>query len=153
LLVYFSENLVTAVPQSAQLTRVKTSPLARRVSLWLMALLLVSASATHFLRPGLFVPIVPPVVPWPLAAVHVSGAAECLLGIGLLIPRLSRLAALGVVLLLVAVFPANVYHWLGNVRVDGAVAPGWYHAVRLPLQVLLIAWAFWLSRRPPEPTA
>ena len=91
----------------------------------------------------------PPIVPWPWAAVYVSGAAELLLGVGLLIPRLSRVAALGVVLLLTAVFPANIYHWLGSVPVDGTVAPGWYHAVRIPLQGLLIAWAFWLSRAPP----
>src|SRR5450631_420936 len=143
--VYFFENLVTAVPQSVLLMPVKPSSLGRRVSLWLLALLLLSASVSHFLRPGLFVQIVPPVVPWPLAAVYVSGAAEFLLGIALLIPRLSRFAAQGVVLLLVAVFPANVYHWLGNVHVDGAGAPGWYHAVRLPLQGLLIVWAYWLS--------
>jgi uncharacterized membrane protein len=123
----------------------------RRVSPWLMALLLLCAGSAHFVRPFSFVQIVPPVVPWPWAAVYVSGAVELTLGIGLLVPRLSRLAALGVVLLLAAVFPANVYHWLGNVRVDGRVAPGWYHAVRLPLQGLLMAWAFWLSRRPSGP--
>ncbi len=125
----------------------------RRVSLWLMALLLLCAGTTHFARPRLFVQIVPPVVPWPWAVVYVSGGVELLLGIGLLVPRLSRVAALGVVLLLAAVFPANVYHWLGNVRVDGMVAPGWYHAIRLPLQGLLIAWAFWLSRPPARASA
>lgn len=106
----------------------------------------------HFLRPAFFVQIVPPAVPWPWAAVYVSGACELVLGVALLVPRLSRLAALGVVLLLVAVFPANVYHWLGHVAVDGTVAPGWYHAIRLPTQALLIAWAFWLFRRPQAET-
>jgi uncharacterized membrane protein len=113
-----------------------------------MALLLFSAGTMHFLRPGFFVQIVPPAVPWPWAAVYISGGCEVALGIALLVPRLSRLAALGVVLLLAAVFPANVYHWLGNVAVNGTVAPGWYHAIRLPTQALLMAWAFWLSRRP-----
>jgi len=111
-----------------------------------MALLLLSAGTAHFVRPGTFVQIVPPLVPWPWAAVYLSGGSELVLGIGLLIPRLSRLAASGIVLLLAAVFPANVYHWLGNVHVDGTVAPGWYHVVRLPMQALLIGWAFWLSR-------
>jgi uncharacterized membrane protein len=126
-------------------------PILRRLSYWLFALLLLTAAAAHFLRPEPFVLIVPPLVPWPLAAVYLSGAAEFVLGVALLIPRTSRLAALGVVFLLVAVFPANVYHWLGDVRVDGTAAPGWYHALRLPLQGLLIGWAYWLFRASPEP--
>jgi uncharacterized membrane protein len=125
----------------------------RYLGVGLMALLLLSSGTMHFLRPAMFVQIVPPVVPWPWAAVYVSGAAEVLLGIGLLVPRFSRLSALGVVLLLIAVFPANLYHWLGNVAVDGATMPGWYHLVRLPMQGLLIVWAFWLSRRPRPPQA
>jgi uncharacterized membrane protein len=113
-----------------------------------MALLLLAAGTTHFWRPGPFVQIVPPLVPWPLLAVYVSGTAELVLGFALLVPRLSRLAAMGAALLFVAVFPANVYHWLGNVPVDGRLAPGWYHLIRLPAQGLLIFWAIWLSRRP-----
>ena len=146
-----SENLVTAPLRSALLLSVKASQRLRRVSQWLLSLLLLSASVSHFWCPAPFVQIVPPMVPWPLTAVYVSGAAEFFLGIALLIPRVSRLAAMGVVLLLVAVFPANIYHWLGDVRVGGAAAPGWYHAVRLPLQGVLVAWAFWLSRRPQSP--
>jgi uncharacterized membrane protein len=117
-----------------------------------MAVLLLCAGIAHFLRPAMFVQIVPPVVPWPWAAVYASGAAELLLGVGLLVPGLSHRSALGVALLLVAVFPANVYHWLGDVQVGGSVLPSWYHPVRLPLQGLLIAWALWLSR-PPRPSA
>jgi uncharacterized membrane protein len=111
-----------------------------------MALLLLSAGTMHFLRPASFVQIVPPFVPFPLGAVYLSGAVEFLLGVCLLRPRLSRRAALATVLLLVAVFPANVYHWLADVHVDGSAAPGWYHLLRIPAQGLLIAWAFWLSR-------
>jgi uncharacterized membrane protein len=129
----------------------KGVPSFRRISHWLFALLLVTAAAAHFLRPEPFVLIVPPLVPWPLGAVYLSGAAEFALGAALLIPRTSRLAALGVVFLLLAVFPANVYHWLGDVRVNGTAAPGWYHAIRLPLQGLLIGWAYWLFRTSSEP--
>ena len=120
----------------------------RTIGLWLMALLLLVMGTIHFLRPSAFVEIVPPWVPWPWGAVYVSGAFELLLGCGLLIPRLSRLAALGVVALLVAVFPANVYHWLRDVRTAGTLLPSWYHVVRLPLQAVLVGWALWLSRPP-----
>ena len=131
---------------SALLVAVAGSSLVRPLALGLMVLLLFSAGTMHFLRPATFVQIVPPLVPFPLAAVYVSGAAELLLGIGLLLPRLSRRAALATVLLLVAVFPANLYHWLGDVHVDGSAAPRWYHLLRIPAQGLLIVWAFWLSR-------
>lgn len=128
------------------------SPL-RPVGLALMVLLLLSAGVMHFVRADLFVRIVPPAVPWPLAAVYVSGAAELLLGLGLLIPRVSGWAALGAAALFVAVFPANVYHWLADVQVGGGAASGWYHAFRLPAQGLLIAWALWLYRSAPRATA
>ena len=122
----------------------------RRVGAGVLALLLLSAGLTHFLNPSFFISIVPPFIPWPRLAVGLSGAAELVLGVSLLIPRISRLAAAGAALLFVAVFPANIYHWLGHVQAGGMVAPGWYHTVRLPLQPLLVAWAWWLSRAPAE---
>lgn len=136
---------------SALLKGLSAQSSLRRLSVGLMALLLLCAGTTHFSRSAMFVQIVPPAVPWPWAAVYLSGAAELLLGAGLLVPRLSRRSALGVALLFVAVFPANVYHWLADVHVGSSALSGWYHAVRLPLQGLLIAWAVWLSR-PPRPS-
>jgi uncharacterized membrane protein len=127
------------------------SPL-RAVALSLMVVLLLSAGVMHFLRPGPFVQIVPPAVPWPRLAVYLSGGAELLLAVALLLPRLSRLAALGTAALFIAVFPANLYHWLADVHVQGAAAaPGWYHALRIPAQALLVAWALWLWHRPRVP--
>jgi uncharacterized membrane protein len=131
---------------------VTASPLLRTLALALMALLLLWAGTMHFLRPASFAQIVPPFVPFPLAAVYLSGVVELVLAVGLLLPSLSRRAASATILLLVAVFPANVYHWLADVHVDGSAAPLWYHLLRVPAQGLLIAWAFWLSRpvRPPR---
>jgi uncharacterized membrane protein len=137
---------MTAGGPSVLLVVVTGSSRLRPLALGLMVLLLLCAGTMHFLRPASFVQIVPPLVPFPLAAVYFSGAAELLLGVGLLLPRFSRRAALATVLLLVAVFPANVYHWLADIHVDGSAAPPWYHLFRIPTQGLLIAWAFWLSR-------
>ena len=50
------------------------------------------------------------------------------------------------VALLVAVYPANLYHWLAGVQVDGMQVPGFYHPLRALIQLLLIAWAAWLAR-------
>ena len=114
---------------------------ARVVGLLAMASIYLGIGTLHFLRPEGFVQIVPPFVPWPLATVYVSGVAELALGIGLLVPRTRALAAWGVVALLIAVFPANLYHWWGDVAVGGQTAPPLYHALRLPMQAVLIAWA------------
>ena len=137
---------MTAGGELGSARAVGPSSCSRRTGLWLMAALFVSAGTMHFLFPQVFFPIVPPFVPWPLVAIYLSGAAEVLLGLGLLVPPLSRPAAAGLCLLLVAVFPANVYHWLRGLP----PAPTWYHPIRLPLQGVLIAWAFWLSRPPAQ---
>jgi uncharacterized membrane protein len=112
------------------------------------ALFLISGF-NHFLQPALFVQIMPPLLPYPLALVYLSGGFEILLGTMLLVPQFSRLAAWGLIALLIAVFPANIYM---------AVNPERYpdlHPIilwlRLPLQGLLIAWA-WAYTRPPRIT-
>ncbi len=116
----------------------------------------VIAGVLHFLVPELYVQIVPPQLPWPTGLVYLSGVAEIALGIGVMVPRTRRIAAWGLVALLLAVFPANVYMAMSGVVIQGAPGPiadpstlgRWG---RLPLQVVLIAWAWWYT--PPEPTA
>src|SRR5580704_210095 len=81
----------------------------RKIFLLLAAVFYSLAGVLHFLRPAMYMKIMPPYVPWHRAMVELSGAAEILGGIGLLIPRLRRAAALGLVALLIAVFPANIY--------------------------------------------
>jgi uncharacterized membrane protein len=97
---------MTAGGPSALLANVPASSRARQFAFGLMVLLLLSAGTMHFLHPSSFVQISPPFVPFSLGAVNLSGVVELLLGVGLLIPRLARGAALATVLLLVAVFPA-----------------------------------------------
>jgi uncharacterized membrane protein len=73
-----------------------------------LGIFLIAAGTMHFARPGPFVKIVPPYLPWPLTLVYLSGVAELLCGVGLLVPATTRWAAWGCVALFVAVFPANV---------------------------------------------
>ena len=125
----------------------------KRPLLYLMAPIYVVAGVLHFLKPKPFVSIVPEELPNPLGLVYLSGAAEILLGIGVLIPRTRELSAKGLVLLLAAVFPANV-----DMAVRGRGTKGlpdhpavdaalW---VRLPLQAVLMAWAWWYSTPMPD---
>lgn len=111
------------------------------------ALFFVTAGAMHFVAPADYRPFVPSYLPAPDALVAVSGAAEILGGIGLLVTRLRRTAGVWLIALLIAIFPANV-EMLQLYRARG-VSPLaelllW---LRLPLQGVLIWWAWRLSRR------
>lgn len=126
---------------------------AQSISAYVMAFFYFGAGVMHFVNPGFFEQIVPAALPWHLAIVYLSGVAEMLVGAGLVSRRTRRLAAWGVVALLVAVYPANLYHWLANVQIDGAAMPAVYHPIRALVQLLLIAWAVWLARSTPKPAA
>lgn len=111
----------------------------------LLALLMLFAGVYHFRKPQTFASIVPAYLPYPLALVYISGVFEILGGIGLLVPLTSRWAAWGLVALFIAVFPANVNMAIHNIPINGESYPigSW---VRLPLQGLLILWAWWYTK-------
>lgn len=117
----------------------------RHFSLVLIAAIFIAAGALHFVRPALYARIVPPFLPFSMALVYVSGEAEILGGIGVLIPSLRTWAGIGLIALLIAVFPANLYMALVPERAGLGVAPVWLW-LRLPLQIVLIAWVWWTTR-------
>ena len=117
----------------------------RDLSSILLASVFIGTGLLHFLKPRMFEAIVPPSLPWPRALVLVSGAAEILGGLGLLIPAVRPWAGWGLVALLVAVFPANLYMAQESERFR-RLAPRWLLLARLPLQLVLIAWVLWASR-------
>ena len=109
------------------------------ISLWVMAILYILAGINHFINPKFYLKIIPPFLPWHKALNWISGAAEIVLGIGLLIPVYTSISAWGIILLLIAVFPANIYHFMKGYRKKKMV---WILATRLPLQFLFIWWAY-----------
>jgi len=112
---------------------------------WLFAAIFVSAGTLHWLRPEFFVKVMPSYLPWHLQLVYISGIFEIVLGVMLLIPKCQVLAAWGLVALLIAVFPANVHMALN--ASDYPQFPAALIWLRLPLQGVLIAWAYWFTRR------
>ncbi|MFB8790584.1 MAG: DoxX family protein [Potamolinea sp.] len=112
-----------------------------------LAVCTIIVGITHFLRPEQYARIVPPPFP-PLVSVYVSGFFEILGGIGLLIPFVSVAAAWGLIALFIAVFPANIYMTLHNIKVEGIPHSQLLYWARLPFQAVLIAWAYWYTRRP-----
>ena len=113
----------------------------------LLALLFVAAGVWHFVRPAGYLRIMPPALPAPLLLVYLSGLAEVAGGLGLLLPATRRWAGWGLLALLLAVFPANVYMAL----IHGQLGiPGWVAWGRLPLQLPLLWWV-WRAAQPSAP--
>ena len=113
----------------------------RTVGLVLLALFFVAAGINHFVHPAFYVRIVPPWLPAHALLVQVSGIFEILGGIGVLLPATRRFSGIGLIALLVAVFPANLQMALHpELYADITGAPALY--IRLPLQLVLIAWVW-----------
>jgi uncharacterized membrane protein len=122
---------------------------AKRILLFVMAAFYCFAGFNHLLNPAFYVAIIPPGLPSPEWLNVASGLAEIVLGVYVLEPRTRVLAAWGIIALLIAVFPANVYVALHNVGLpDGAQGTGnaLLNWVRLPFQVLFAVWAWWYTR-------
>jgi len=111
----------------------------------IFALFFVVAGLNHFVSPEFYLKIMPPYLPWHYALVLISGVAEVVLGIGLLIPTFQRLAAWGLIALLIAVVPANLHMAMNPQLYPEIPVIGLW--LRLPVQGLLILWA-WTYTRP-----
>jgi uncharacterized membrane protein len=112
---------------------------------YLMALLYTAAGINHFLNPKGYIAIMPPWIPAPALMVFISGVVEVLLAILLAVPATQRIAAWGIICLLVAVFPANVQMMLNYA--DESHPHLWLAVLRLPLQLFLIWWAYQYTKR------
>ncbi len=82
---------------------------ASQVGLWFVSALFLTSGVSHFLLTRFFVAIMPPYLPWPHAAVYVSGAFEIIGAIGLLLPAYRRAAGIGLFVLTILVTPANIH--------------------------------------------
>jgi uncharacterized membrane protein len=115
---------------------------------WLLALFYFAAGVAHLRSPAGFLAITPDWVPFPEAVVALTGAAEILGAIGLLIPRKTLswarpAAGIGLALYALCVWPANFNHALNNIAVGGETLSWWYHGPRLVAQPLIIWLALW----------
>jgi uncharacterized membrane protein len=111
---------------------------------YLLGIFFIGAGVNHFVHTQFYMNIMPPYLPWPLSFVYVSGILEAGFGALVLIPRFTTLAAWGLILVMTGVFPANIHM---------ALHPDQYPNIRplvlwlrLPLQILFIAWPLWYAR-------
>ncbi|MEJ7861210.1 MAG: DoxX family membrane protein [Pyrinomonadaceae bacterium] len=110
---------------------------------WILAIVFVLAGIYHFVNPAIYLRIMPPYLPVHLLLIYLSGFFQIVLGVLLVVPKFTRRAAWGVVGLLIAVFPANIFIAM-NTELFPEINPIliW---LRLPLQFVMMAWAYWFT--------
>ncbi len=109
---------------------------------YLLVIFFVGGGINHFVNPDFYIRIMPPYLPWHRELVLLSGVFEVVLGLMVLIPRYLRLAGWGLIALLIAVSPANI-HMAVNSHLYPEI-PTVFHFIRLPLQLVFIAWVWWV---------
>jgi uncharacterized membrane protein len=114
----------------------------------LLAAFFILAGINHFIASSIYLSIVPTYLPWPGMLVVISGVAEIIGGAGVLPARTRVWAGLGLIALLLVVFPANIQAISTGVIIAGHVVPTWLLCARLPFQLLLIAWVDRVCVRP-----
>ena len=119
---------------------------AQRIGLVVAAIVYVLAGALHFIKTDVYLRIMPPYIPWHLFMVRASGVLEILGGLGLLIPQTRRAAAWGLVALLIAVFPANIYMATNPIDTGAESIAPLFRWGRLALQPLLVWWILWCTK-------
>jgi uncharacterized membrane protein len=130
------------VPELSSVSRYR---IFRSVARALTAAFFIAAGANHFLHAGFYIRIVPPSFPSPALLVTISGVCEIAGGVGILIPPLRQAAGWGLIALLIAVFPANLYMAQHPEHFTELHAAAWLLWLRLPLQALFIAWVWYTA--------
>lgn len=110
------------------------------ISKFIFAGLLILAGILHFIMPKFYLKIMPPYLPAPYLLVILSGIAEIICGILLLFPATQNMGAIATIALLIAVFPANIE--MSRKYFHKKRKGFWWTIVRLPLQILMIWWAY-----------
>ena len=114
-------------------------------SVYAMSVLYVVTGLTHFIHPQFFLTIMPVWVPFHQSMVIISGACEILFAFLLLFPLTRRIAAWLIIALLIAVFPANIQMAVNYFNESNPML--WIALLRLPLQLVLIGWAYHFTKQ------
>jgi uncharacterized membrane protein len=120
--------------------------LAKSILIIITSIFYTIVGIKHFVDPNYFLVIVPPYLPFHLALVYISGFFEILCGLMILIPKYRYYGSIGIILLLIAVFPANIY-LAQNEEAQIALGASKEIAVwRLPIQGIFLAIAYWIRK-------
>jgi uncharacterized membrane protein len=118
----------------------------KRVLLWVMGGFYILNGLNHFFNADAYIAIMPAYLPWHSQLVALSGVAEIAVGAGVLIRATRVAAAWGIIALLILIFPANLYVAMNGLPYVGDEPNVVLNWVRLPFQLVLIAWAYWYTK-------
>ena len=120
----------------------------KKLSLYIQSIFYLSSGINHFRNPEFYSGLIPPYLLFHESINVLAGMAEILLALLLLIIRTRKIAAYGIIVLLVAFIPAHIYFiQIGSCIPNGLCVPPWLGWVRLlVMQPLLIAWAAWYRK-------
>ncbi|MEY4938468.1 MAG: hypothetical protein RIQ93_203 [Verrucomicrobiota bacterium] len=117
----------------------------KRIALrWVVALFFIVAGANHFRSPDIYLGMIPEWMPWPAGLNAISGLAEIVGGLGLLLAPARKMAGWGLIALLIAIFPANIHVALQG-HMPGTTFPPLVLWLRLPFQLVFIALVWWVA--------
>jgi len=108
----------------------------------LLGIFFIGAGANHFVHPQFYARLIPPWLPDGTLVVQISGVCEILGGVGALLRQTRRYAGIGLIALLIAVFPANLQMALHPELYRDIGSPAAFY-IRLPLQLVLLVWVGW----------
>lgn len=111
----------------------------------ILGIIFIGAGVLHFVSPRFYLAIMPPYLPFHRELVYISGFFEILGGIGVLIPRYRKWAGIGLIALMLAVYPANIYMAMNPEKFYKL--PKWGLYARLPLQFVIIGVIYWFAVR------
>ena len=119
----------------------------KNITIYIMSFLYIIVGIKHFVDVEYFVSIVPNYISWKKEAVFISGFFEILLGILLLFHKTRKIAAWGIIMLLIAVFPANIYLYVSEITRDILNISKIDALIRMPFQIPLIIISYWHSKK------
>ena len=120
--------------------------LFKHITIYVMSLLYIIIGIKHFIDPEFFIAIVPPNIPFKKEVVLISGLIEILLGILLLFNHTRKFASWGIILLLISVFPANIYLYISESPREILVITKNQALLRMPFQIPLIIISYWHAK-------
>ena len=118
----------------------------KNITVYIMSLLYIIVGFRHFIDPEFFIIIVPPYISCKNEVVLISGLLEIIMGVLLLFKETRKIGSWGIILLLIAVFPANIYLYLSEVPQDMLGISKKQALLRIPFQIPLIILAYWHSQ-------
>jgi len=110
-----------------------------------LAVFFVLSGISHFLITEKMAQMLPPSVPMRMEIIYATGVLEILGGIGLLLPKIRRIAAWALAAFLIGVLPANIYSAFAHVDFGGHASGPVYLLLRIPFQIFLIAWTYYFG--------